>query len=113
MKELDQSKLPQKDNVENIREFPKQIKYLGSKRAIPGLILWELDLKARTLNPAEIEKSIKMDGTKHSKITVRDNCLYEQALNKSVAIKKFGKKYKHPLVWAILEEITIKNQIKL
>jgi hypothetical protein len=113
MKELDPNKLPQKDKTENIREFPKENKHVGSMRSIPGLALWELNLIDKTIKPAEMENSVTLEGFKHKKVNIKKGHLYVQALNIKTAIKKFGKRYPNPQIWAILETIIIKQQIKL
>lgn len=81
-----------KDEVQSIREFPKEKKYLGSLRSISGLTVFEMNIKDRTIIPAEFESVIKMDGTKHRKIVIKENCVYIQALNKQNAFRKFKKK---------------------
>ena len=82
-------------------------------RSIPGLKLWELDLKEKTLTVVEATVDVTLDKSMHKRVNIKAGCLYEQALNIKVAIKKFAKRYKSAQVWAILETIIIKNNIKL
>lgn len=78
----------------------KEIKLLGSQRKIPGLTLWEYNLKSKELAPAEFKKedvrlntlsTAKAALSNHHKVEVKIDCFYIQALNKRSAMKKINR----------------------
>ena len=91
-----------KSNIEKVdkAELEKKKKLLGSIRMIKGLTLWEVNYVEGTVVPAEFEvneeraydvtvKSIEQKARK--KLLSKKNCIYVQALNLKVAIKKSNK----------------------
>jgi hypothetical protein len=79
----------------------KQVRLIGQQGRRPGLILWELNLKQQTLNPAQFKKdnveinSLKpteVSATKHLIVDIKPDCMYFQALNRKSAMKKLNKR---------------------
>jgi hypothetical protein len=78
-------------------EQRKEIKFIGSIRAVKGLTIWEIDVKSGIIRPATFKKedvqltSMKVheaSGVNHKKVEVKQGCLYIQALNAKSALKK-------------------------
>jgi hypothetical protein len=114
MKELDDKQKSVKDNIENIREFPKELKKLGSMKRIPGLVLWELNVVEFKLEKASFNDSIiDMNGEKRRTLITKNECCYVQALNKRNAVKQLKKIYKHPAVHFVIDTIVKRDNIKL
>jgi hypothetical protein len=90
MKELE---IKVQDTVEVKAEVPVEFKYLGSKRRIPGLKLWECDLRTFKVKEAPTNKEVVMgmDGKKKEKFSVIHNhhAIYHQSHCKRTAIRKF------------------------
>jgi hypothetical protein len=79
----------------------KHTEYLGSMRKIPGLILWELNLETRELNPAQFKKDdiqisslnpTSASSTLRLKVDKKEGCYYFQALNRKSALLKLIKR---------------------
>jgi hypothetical protein len=106
----------QKTEEQEVREARKELQLIDSSRLMPGLNVFELNLKTfgvRQIKPESkdvevIDKknmltgqSMKGFGTKmRVKYTINENCLYVQAIN----LKKASEKFEKHLDKAILEE---------
>jgi hypothetical protein len=106
----------QKTEEQEVREARKELQLIDSSRLVPGLNVFELNLKTfgvRQIKPESkdvevIDKknmltgqSMKGFGTKmRVKYTINENCLYVQAIN----LKKASEKFEKHLDKAILEE---------
>lgn len=80
----------------------KEIKLLGSKRKIPGLKLWEINLKDYTYKVADFAKrdvelnfGLNSDGTKklRERVIIKDNCVYIQKLREKSLLEFLKKNY--------------------
>lgn len=91
---------------ELIDQQRKEYRYIGSERRIPGLILWEYDLTTGELRRAPMKKEIELtvDGrlNKNNKVEAGSLCLYIQAINQEVAMRK---------VRRLLHRSTIRKQL--
>lgn len=106
MRELEaKGSLKQEEQIEIVKQdiHKKELKFLGSTRKIPGLILWEFNKTDKTITQATFKKvdyvldNLKRnpDGTLalagpikiRSKVETKENCIYVQALNKQNAMK--------------------------
>lgn len=78
---------------ELVAEQRKQISLVGSQRRIPGLRLYEYDLTTGEVREASVENeaSLRLDGPVGTtgRVDVKELCLYVQALNETVAVRKF------------------------
>lgn len=100
MKGLDQNEQRiQKQEIENvIQAEPKQeFRFIGSMRKVPGLKIWEADMEALEVREAEFETNKTVDITKlesvRDTVIVKKGCVYIQAMNKEVAMRKIIKDY--------------------
>jgi hypothetical protein len=89
-----------KIEIQAEQQQKKEIKLIGQQRKIKGLTLWEYNAKTKELIPAVFKKvdvsltslSAKAEALNiNHKVVVNENCLYLQALNKKVALKKVKK----------------------
>jgi len=84
----------EKDSVIEERKVQQEYTYKGSKRRIPGLILWEFDTKTRILEEAPMEKivMVSIDGKTKNKMSViyKPYGIYHQAHNRKAAVRKFN-----------------------
>lgn len=69
-----------------------QHKVINKKRLLPNLKVWEADLITGDVVPAEIEVEITFDlkgkPRKNRKVLIRENCIYEYAMNGENAVRK-------------------------
>jgi hypothetical protein len=93
--ELQESKI----EIQTEKEQRKEIKLIGQQRRVRGHILWEFNEKTRELQPATYKKEDVVITslaptpealTKRSKVVIKENCHYFQALNRENALKKLG-----------------------
>lgn len=77
--------------IQNMRET----KLIGKMRRIPGLKIWQLDLKTFEITLAEMDIQITFDGSTKAKLITAPGMIYCQALNKKNAFKKFQKQLKN------------------
>jgi hypothetical protein len=104
MKELSDYHDLDKAEIHARKQEERQKQLLGSLRIRPGQKIWELDLVTKEIREAEYEKAPANFATvvnggvspiRHQLI-VRENCLYEVALNGNNARRKFlDRLYKH------------------
>lgn len=91
---------------ELVAEQRKEYRFIGSERRIPGLILWEYDLTTGELRRAPMKKELELtiDGrvNKNNKVEAGTLCLYIQAINQEVAMRK---------VRRMLHRSTIRKQL--
>lgn len=99
MKEIEvKQKEPTK--IVNQAEVKKQVQFLGSLKRQPGQQVWELNLGTRKVTVATFaEVSIVTTGPErqkgvHKKLVMKDNCIYNVALNLENAKRKFLKQLK-------------------
>lgn len=98
MKELFTSARDQTEIVYQ-KQLKKEVKLIGSQRRIPGLTLWEYNLKTKQLVKAEFKKidhKLNFDRTdleKRYQVIINENCTYFQALNEKNAIKVLKRDY--------------------
>lgn len=77
----------------------KEIKCIGSQRAVKGLTLYEFNKTTKKIRRAEFKKedlvlnSLSDKVTLSKKVVVKENCVYVQALNKSNAMRKINKSW--------------------
>jgi hypothetical protein len=96
MKEITKDFQESKVEITAEKEQRKEIKLIGQQRRIPGLTLWEFNLKRLSLAKAQFKKedveikSLALTPealTKRSKVIVNEHCIYFQALNHTNAVK--------------------------
>jgi hypothetical protein len=96
MKELTED---HKDNEVEIvieQQQRKEVKLIAQHRKIPGLTVWEFNVKTLELIPATFKnedvtiRSFKKshDIIKHNKVDIKPDCIYFQALNEKSARRK-------------------------
>jgi hypothetical protein len=80
------------------QEQKTEIKYITSKRKVPGLVLWSYNKKEQTLKPAEyipVEPTVDYGKTRErlpkNIVLTEEGCMYFQALNRKNATKKLNK----------------------
>ena len=77
---------------ELVAEQRKQL-HVGTMRRMPGLRLYEYDLTTGEVREASVEKeaSLRLDGPVGTtgRVDAKELCLYVQALNETVAVRKF------------------------
>ena len=104
-----------KDKVEISAEIPnkREEKYIATLHPQKGHSCFEMNLVTKEIKLAEIENvaadfigASKGSFVKKSKILVKPNCIYETALNKENAAKKFIKK----LHMIYLQQTLINNE---
>jgi hypothetical protein len=80
---------------ELVDEQRKEYRLIGSEKTIKGLILFEYDLTTGELKRASIAKEavLSIDGRvgANRRVNARDLCLYVQAINEDVAMRKVRK----------------------
>lgn len=99
MKEVE---LNLKETIEIVdqKQVKKEIKLIGSQRRIPGLTLWQYNENSKELTKAEYKKvdhKLNFDNTaleKRYAVSIQENCIYFQALNRKNAIKVLKRDYK-------------------
>lgn len=90
------------DKIEIVAEAEqrKEIKLLGQRRKIPGLTLFEYNVKTKELKKAEFKKEVhelkaltasNKDYQVRHKIAMNEDCIYLQCLNEKSAVKKINK----------------------
>lgn len=84
--------LSRQQTQELVAQQRKEYRLLGSKKRIPGLILFEYDVTTGELIRASLKKEVELmiDGRvmKNTRVDTRDMCLYIQALNEENALRK-------------------------
>jgi hypothetical protein len=104
MKELLDLHEQDKTEIHARKQEGRQKQYIRSLRLQRGQKVWELDMATQQIKEAEYEKAavnfaLAADGTPsvmHHQLIVRENCLYEVALNANNARRKFlARLYKH------------------
>lgn len=98
--------IPRHEALELIAEQRKQFRLIGSEKHIPGLILFEYDTTTGELRRASVKREIEIGlngaiGAKN-RVDSRDLCLYIQAINEQVALRK---------VMKLLRRNTIRKQL--
>jgi len=90
-----------KDKLEVSAEIPnkREEKFIGTLKPQKGHTCFELNLITKDITIAELEEvdadfieASKGNFVKKSKLIVKPNCIYETALNKDNAYKKFIKR---------------------
>jgi hypothetical protein len=88
-------KIKTADEIHADAQQKQEYKYVGSKRHIPGLKLWELNIENFEIKEVEIVKTVAIGTDKKPVFTKKANYnpkhLYCQALNLKNAEKKFEK----------------------
>jgi hypothetical protein len=75
------------------KQVEKQRRYLGTIKRQPGQIVWELNLDTGKMNPAVYDQSaVNMKGSIRHTLVTKENCLYEVAINRKNAGRKFMKR---------------------
>lgn len=94
MKELQQH-LREEVPVEVTKQITKQQKFLGTVKPHKGQTVWQLNLDTKQITPAtfsEINYVITVPQSKkgvHKKLVIQEGCIYNVALNKENAKRKF------------------------
>jgi len=95
-------KLSERQQIESIVKKKKQVEYKFESKIKPlkGHILWEINLKDKTINEASynIKKDItweealkSMESGYKKEVLIKKDCVYISALNKESALKRFEK----------------------
>jgi hypothetical protein len=100
MKELSDYHDLDKAEIHARKQEERQKQYLGSLRYRKTHTVWELDLTTREIRKAEYKPAVAnfasaakgAPGTLRHELVVKENCLYEVALNLDNARKKFIKR---------------------
>jgi hypothetical protein len=97
IQDLNQDKI----EIQIEQQQKKEIKLLGSQRKIPGLTLWEYNLKSKELKEASFSKvdvelkslsANPIDLVDRHKVVINEGCVYFQSLNRKNAEKKISKR---------------------
>lgn len=102
MKELEsaiQENQLQSTEIVAEQEKKKEIKLVGRQRKMRGGILWEYNQKTHEIKRAQYTKEIakfdfdtsRANQSTPSKVNVKENCIYEQALNYKNIVKRLKK----------------------
>lgn len=85
--------IPSKEGIEIKRKQDKELTLVGSDRKVKGLRLYEYDKATGEVQPATyIENDTYQLGIGvETKVFIRPNCVYVQAMNKANAFKKARK----------------------
>ena len=95
MKEIQQKSA---DKIENVKQvsIEKKIVFIGSSKPMPGHTTFEVNYELKTIEKAcfDIPKALQFEDAKQmnkkaapKKITIKKNCVYISALNKTNALK--------------------------
>tara|TARA_R110000803_G_scaffold192272_1_gene255076 strand:- start:1686 stop:2006 length:321 start_codon:yes stop_codon:yes gene_type:complete len=94
-----------RDNIESVKKQKeqRQTSVIGRIKPNKGHILFEVDLKERTISVAEFKKcniswidAVNRDYSKYKKVVSNKNCIYISALNtKNVKKKLTDKRINH------------------
>jgi hypothetical protein len=85
---IEQEKTDKVEIVSQVQQ-KKQIKLIGSQRAIPGLTLWQFNTSTKLLTKAKFKQTnFNLDGSKRHQVVIEDSCIYFQALNRKNALRK-------------------------
>lgn len=96
MKNFEPHKARQKDQVTQEVQVPKEYKFQGSVQMVPGLPLWEFNMKTLEIRKAEYKsENLTYHGGVKRELVVDPDCAYIQALNYKNALRKFKKHYSH------------------
>lgn len=98
--------LSRPEALELVAQQRKEYRLIGSQKHIPGLILFEYDTTTGELRQASVRREVEIGlngaiGAKH-RVDSKDLCLYVQAINKEVAMRK---------VMQLLRRNTIRKQL--
>ena len=98
--------LSRQEALELVAQQRKEYRLIGSQRHIPGLILFEYDTTTGELRQASVRREVEIGlngaiGAKN-RVDSKDLCLYVQAINKEVAMRK---------VMQLLRRNTIRKQL--
>ena len=82
--------------VEQVAKKQKEYKLVGRRRRIPGLTLFEFNVKTKEIRPAMVTRDVIFDSKSgkpiyKNKTEVHEGCLYIQALNAQNVEKKLRK----------------------
>ena len=100
MKELEsplQQKSLDKNQIVNEQLKKYEIKLIGSQRMIPGLTLWEFNVKDKTIKKAHSKNAAVQYNEQlgvrdvRYQVMLNQDCVYIQALNVQNAMKKLYK----------------------
>lgn len=97
MKDLTPSEIYKADKTKIVKqaEVKKESKLIGSMKVIPGLTLFEMDMKSGEIRKAVFKETIAtFGGGGSSKLEFNPNSMYVQALNLKNAKRKFEKRVK-------------------
>jgi hypothetical protein len=87
------SPLTNSERLEMKKQQEKELTLVGTERKQKGLTLFEYDKATCKIEPAEYETTdvFVLGMEAQSKVNVRPNCIYIQAMNKKNALKKVRK----------------------
>ena len=98
--------LSRPEALELVAQQRKEYRLIGSQRHIPGLILFEYDTTTGELRQASVRREVEigLNGAigANNRVDSKDLCLYVQAINKEVAMRK---------VMQLLRRNTIRKQL--
>ena len=83
-----------KETIQVVAPIMKELKQIGSMRRIPGHKNWKINLtnlRVSELDSDDFERFVHLDGKATTKIIIKENHLYCQALNRKNAYRRFGK----------------------
>lgn len=84
-----------KDATHQEAKQQKEFKLVGSIKAVPGLKLWQYNLRSHELSLVEITKKAQVNYdssvNKNARVQYNPDCVYLQALNEKNAKKKVNK----------------------
>lgn len=89
-----------KIEIQTQEQEKKHVKLIGSQIAVKGLTLWEYNVKTKEIKEAEFQKQDlvltsldinEINRQFRTKVLVKPDCVYRQALNKKNLIKKLKK----------------------
>lgn len=97
MKET-QLQAPDKIEIQKQAEKKTELQYVGSLKPKRGHTLFEVDVRAGTIEPAKFQaqdadylKALKGDLSGKKTVITKEGCIYISALNKKNVLKKLNK----------------------